>query len=77
MRKSMLHGELREMSMLKQWSLEFLEHQELEVLWEQLPASSKHAVTQHYARLMARTLVQRIRALKKTPEARDEPHRHD
>ncbi len=51
--------------MIKQRWLAFLEREGLELLWEQFPAEARDEVTQQYARLMARTSVERIRALRK------------
>lgn len=61
--------------MIKQRRLAFLETECLETLWEQFPESARREVTQHYARLMARASVERIRALRtnqKNPEVGDE-----
>jgi len=58
--------------MFKQKWLEFIESERLEELWEELPEAARREVTQHYARLMARKTVQRIRALKTKQEAGDE-----
>lgn len=61
--------------MIKQQELAFLEQECLEALWEQFPESARVHVTQQYARLMARALVARIRALRnqeKNREACDE-----
>lgn len=60
--------------MFKQRWLKFLEPGRLETLWERFPEQARREVTQHYARLMARTAVQRIRALRKKQEAGDEPN---
>ena len=49
--------------MIKQRRLAFLETECLEALWEQFPESARREVTRHYARLMARASVERIRAL--------------
>ncbi len=62
------------MAMFKQTRLEFLDEEHLETLWEGFPKKLRHEVTQHYARLMAHTSVQRIRALRKKREAGDEPN---
>ncbi len=50
--------------MIKQRRLAFLETECLETLWEQFPEPARREVTQHYARLMARASVERIRALR-------------
>ena len=63
--------------MVKQIRLEFLEEEdfgELEELWEMLPEQARREVMQHYARLMARASVQRIRALRTDREVGDEPN---
>lgn len=60
--------------MFKQKWLEFLERQSLEELWEQFPEPARRDVTHHYARLMARASVRRIRALRKHREVGDEPN---
>ncbi len=49
--------------MVKQMWLAFLERDSLEPLWETFPEPARREVTQHYARLMARASVRRIRAL--------------
>jgi hypothetical protein len=62
--------------MVKQRQLAFLETECLEALWEQFPEQARREVTQHYARLMARASVARIRALRANPKNRevgDEP----
>jgi hypothetical protein len=59
--------------MFKQMRLELLEEEHLDRLWEGFPAAPKHEVTQQLARLMARTAVQRIRALRTKQEVDDEP----
>ena len=51
--------------MIKQRWLAFLEPECLESRWEQLPESARDEVTKQYARLMARTSVAQIRALRK------------
>lgn len=61
--------------MIKQRRLAFLETECLETLWEQFPEQARHEVAQHYARLMARASVERIRALRthhKNREVSDE-----
>lgn len=58
--------------MFKQKWLGFIEAERLERLWEEFPEPARREVTQHYARLMARKAVQRIRALKDEQEAGDE-----
>ena len=57
--------------MFKQRGLAFLETECLEALWEQFPESARHEVTQHYARLMARAAVERIRALRTNQKNRE------
>ena len=57
--------------MIKQRGLAFLETESLETLWEQFPEPARREVTQHYARLMARASVERIRALR-TDETKQE-----
>lgn len=59
--------------MFKQRRLMFIEETQLESLWERFPESARSEVTQHYARLMARTAVQRIRQLRQKQEADNEP----
>ncbi len=59
--------------MFKQRRLMFIEETQLETLWEAFPESARSEVTQHYARLMARTAVQRIRQLREKQEADNEP----
>ena len=59
--------------MSKQRRLAFAEEEQLERLWQALPESARRAVTQNYARLMARTAVQRIRQLHAKQGADDEP----
>ena len=58
--------------MFKQKWLEFIESERLEELWEDFPEAARCEVTQHYARMMARKTVQRIRELRKKREAGDE-----
>ncbi len=63
--------------MMKQRCLTFLEQECLEALWERFPEQAREEVTQHYARLMARASVERIRALRNHEENRevgDEPN---
>ena len=63
--------------MMKQRCLAFLEQECLEALWERFPEPAREEVTQHYARLMARASVERIRALRnheENPEVGDEPN---
>lgn len=57
--------------MIKQRRLVFLETECLEALWEQLPEPARREVTQHYARLMARASVARIRALRTNETKRE------
>ncbi len=57
--------------MIKQRWLAFLEPECLELLWQQFPAEARDEVTQQYARLMARTSVERIRALRKDNTKRE------
>ena len=57
--------------MMKQQRLAFLEQECVETLWEQFPEHAREEVTQHYARLMARASVARIRALRKNEENRE------
>ena len=59
--------------MFKQRRLAFIEEGQLERLWTEFPEQARSEVTQHYARLMARTAVQRIRQLRKKQEAGNEP----
>ncbi len=59
--------------MFKQRRLMFIEEAQLERQWETFPESAKSEVTHHYARLMARTAVQRIRQLREKQEADNEP----
>ena len=59
--------------MPKQQRLAFIEEEEAETLWKVFPEAARSEVTQHYARVMARTLVQRIRQLQTRQEADDEP----
>ena len=59
--------------MFKQSQLAFVEHAQLERLWEKFPEQARREVTQHYARLMARTTVRRIRELQVKQEANNEP----
>ena len=59
--------------MSKQQRLAFTEEEQLARLWEAFPEPARREVTQHYARLMARTAVQRIRQLQAKQEADDEP----
>jgi hypothetical protein len=58
--------------MIKQRQLEFHEQKEREPVWERLPEQARVEVTQHYARLMSRTSVQRIAALRMGREVDDE-----
>ena len=58
--------------MFKQRQLAFTEQRQLERLWAELPEQARSEVTQHYARLMARTAVQRIHQLREKPEAGNE-----
>lgn len=57
--------------MIRQRRLAFLETECLETLWEQFPESARREVTQHYARLMARASVERIRALRTNQKNRE------
>ncbi len=59
--------------MFKQQRLAFTEEAQLETLWKAFPEPARLEVTQHYARLMARTAVQRIRQLREKQEADNEP----
>jgi len=59
--------------MFKQQRLAFIEEAQLERLWEAFPESARREATQHYARMMARTAVQRIRRLREKQEADNEP----
>ena len=59
--------------MFKQRRLMFIEETQLETLWEEFPEAARSEVTQHYARLMARTAVQRIRQVREKQEADNEP----
>jgi hypothetical protein len=72
-RRWLPHTSERGMSMFKQRRLELLDEEHLDQLWEGFPEASKHELTQQLARLMARTAVQRIRALTKKQEVGDEP----
>ena len=58
--------------MFKQRRLAFIEEGQLERLWKEFPEQARSEVTQHYARLMARTAVQRIRQLRERQEADNE-----
>ena len=61
--------------MMKQQRLAFLEQECLETLWQQFPEQAKDEVTQQLARLMARALVARMRALRAdnhNPEVSDD-----
>jgi hypothetical protein len=60
--------------MMKQQRLAFLEQECLETLWEQFPEQARDEITQQVARLMARALVARIRALRtdNNPEVSDD-----
>ena len=57
--------------MIKQRRLAFLETERLEALWEQFPERERDEVTQHFARLMARASVERIRALRSSETKRE------
>ena len=59
--------------MPKQQRLAFIEEEQFETLWKAFPEASRSEVTEHYARLMARTTVQRIRQLQTREEADNEP----
>ena len=59
--------------MSKQQRLAFIEEEQLERLWEAFPEPARREVTQHFARLMARTAVQRIGQLREKQEADNEP----
>ena len=59
--------------MPKQQRLVFIEEEQLGTLWKAFPEAARSEVTQHYARVMARTAVQRIRQLQTRQEADDEP----
>ena len=60
--------------MMKQQRLAFVEQECLETLWEQFPEPARDEVTRQVARLMARALVARIRALRAdhNPEVSDD-----
>jgi hypothetical protein len=62
--------------MFKQRCLEFVEPDRWERLWDRFPEPAREEVRQHCARLMARSWIERIRALKTKQEQTDEPH-HD
>jgi len=62
--------------MFKQRRLAFIEEGQLERLWKEFPEQARSEVTQHYARLMARTAVQRIRQLRERQEADNESSNH-
>ncbi len=57
--------------MIKQRRLAFLETECLEALWEQFPERGRDEVTRHFARLMARASVKRIRALRTNRKNRE------
>ena len=59
--------------MIKQRQLIFNEQTQLERLWEEFAEPARREVTQHYARLMARTAVQRVRRVRASQEADNEP----
>ena len=59
--------------MPKQHRLAFIEEEQLETLWKAFPEAARSEVAQHYARVMARTVVQRLRQLQTKQEADDEP----
>jgi uncharacterized protein (DUF1697 family) len=59
--------------MFKQRCLVFLESERWETLWAQFPEQARREVTQQCARLMARALIERIRALRTKRETDDEP----
>ncbi len=59
--------------MFKQRQLAFIVEGQLERLWKEFPEQARSEVTQHYARLMARTAVQRIRQLREKQESGNEP----
>ena len=59
--------------MFKQKQLAFIEEGQIERLWKEFPEQARSEVTQHYARLMARTAVQRIRQLREKQEADNDP----
>ncbi len=59
--------------MFKQRQLAFIEEGQLERLWKGFPEQARSEVTQHYARLMARSAVQRIRQLREKQEADNDP----
>lgn len=62
--------------MFKQKELELFAEASLKHLWEQFPEAARAEVTAHYARLMAHTTVQRIRALREhNKEVGNEPQR--
>jgi hypothetical protein len=60
--------------MMKQQRLAFLEQECLETLWQQFPKQARDEFTRQVARLMARTLVAQIRALRENnnPEVSDD-----
>lgn len=72
-RKSIPHASEWGVSMFKQMRLELLEEEHLDRLWAGFPEAAKHELTQQLARLIARTAVQRIRALRNKQEVGDEP----
>jgi len=57
--------------MIKQRRLPFVESEYLDSLWEKLPNQARDEVIEHYARLMARASVTRIRALRDNKENRE------
>jgi hypothetical protein len=57
--------------MIRQKQLAFLEQEGHEALWERFPELARQEVTQHYARLMARASVTRIRALRTNETKRE------
>jgi predicted transcriptional regulator len=61
--------------MMKQQTLVFLEQECLETIWEQFPEPARDELTRQLARLMARSLVAQIRALRAdhyNPEVSDD-----
>ena len=72
-RRWLPHTSERGVSMFKQMRLELLQEEHLDKLWQGFPEARKHELTQQLARLMARTAVHRIRALRTKQEVGDEP----
>lgn len=60
--------------MFKQSQLAFVEEEvQLERTWDKLPEKARREVMQHYARLMARATVSRIREFQDGQEVDNEP----